>query len=280
LRKVGNERWDTLIAQVAARQHGLVTTAQLEEIGLASGTITAWARAGRLHRIHRGVYAVGHAGLSLPGRWMAAVLACGPGAVLSHRSAAFLWRMLKPTEGPVHVTVPPTGGRAQRKGLVIHRATLIAKDTMAKAGIPLTSPTRTLLDLRRSVPGNEYRTAMRQAEFERLPIELPTDGTRSEQERRFLALCRRHRLPPPEPNQRLGPWTVDFLWRPERLVVETDSWSAHGGRVAYAEDRERDLWLKLRGYDVVRFTNEQLRREPAAVASAVRQLLRRRAPAA
>ena len=208
---------------------------------------------------------------------MAAVLACGPGAVLSHRSAAELWQILKPVAGPAHVTVPTNAGRRRRAGIAVHRSgALLTSQTTTKAGIPVTKPTRTLTDLRATVEPKEYRRALRQAEFLRLPIDLPTDGTRSEQEADLLAICRRHRIPRPEVNARLGPYTVDFLWRAERLVAEADSWSAHGGRVAYREDRERDLWLKLRGFEVVRFTNEQIAREPAMVAAALRGLLRTR----
>ena len=273
------EHWDACIARIAARQHGVITTAQLLAVGLSATTITAWVKAGRLHRIHRGVYAVGHPGLSLPGTWMAAVLACGEGAVLSHRSAAYLWKLLKPVQGPVHITVPTHAGRAQRKGLVIHRATLLTSQTTAKANIPVTSPERTLTDLRRTVRPHEYRRALRQAEFERLPLELPTDGTRSELESLFLKLIKRHRLPEPEVNARLGPFLIDCLWRSERLAVELDGYAAHSGQAAFEDDRERDLWLTLHAYEVVRFTHEQLTREPAAVVAAVRELLERRAAA-
>ena len=265
------------IARVAAPQHGVITTAQLLAIGLSHAAIGKRVRAGRLHRIHRGVYAVGHSGLSLPGVWMAAVLACGEGTVLSHRTAAYLWRMLEPIPGPAHVTVPSHAGRRKRHGITIHRSTtLLTSQTTSKAKIPVTSATRTLHDLRGIAPAREYRRALRQAEYDRLPLDLATDRTRSEHEANLLALCRRHRLPPPEVNQEIGPYTVDFLWRAERLVAETDSWSAHGGRVAYAEDRERDLWLKLRGYEVVRFTYEQVAGRPAEVAAALRAFLSRR----
>ncbi len=277
-KKSAQSRWDALISRVAGRQHGVITTEQLLAIGLSSATISAYVRAERLHRIHRGVYAVGHPGLSLPGTWMAAVLACGDGAVLSHRSAAYLWKMLKPIPGPVHVTIPSRAGRRRRPGITIHRpSTLLTSQTTLKANIPVTSPTRTLLDLRRTVPQAVYRSALRQAEFDRLPLaDLGQDGTRSELESLFLKLCRRHRLPEPEANARLGPFLIDFLWRKERLAVELDGYAAHSGRTAFADDRERDLYLKLNGYEVVRFTYEQVRDEPARVAAAIRVLLERR----
>jgi hypothetical protein len=175
---------------------------------------------------------------------MAAVLACGEGAVLSHRSAAMLWRMLEPTRSVPHVTVKNRNGRASRKGLRLHRSsTLPTSETTHQLNIPVTKPARTLDDLRRAGPASEYRRALRQAEFRRLPVgDAPgSDRTRSDLEARFLAFCRRHHLPMPEVNAKVGPYTVDFLWRAERVIVETDSYRTHGGQVAFEEDRERDL---------------------------------------
>jgi Transcriptional regulator, AbiEi antitoxin len=220
------------IAVIAARQHGVVTTAQLYGAGIDKDRVRRLIAAGWLHRIHRGVYAVGHPGLSTEGEWMAAVLACGEGAVLSHRSAAELWEMLKPPRGWIHVTVPTTSGRARRKGIVLHRCpSLPAAATTREKNIPVTSPSRTIQDLRRVVSPGLRRKAIRQAEYLKLDLGgIPSDRTRSELERAFLRLCRRHGIPQPEVNARLGPYTVDFLWRNQRLVVETDSYATHAGR--------------------------------------------------
>ncbi len=117
---------DAVIAGIAARQHGVLTFAQLVGAGLSRGAIARRAAAGRLHRVHRGVYAVGHVGLSNEGRWMAAVLVCGLGAVLSHRSAAELWTLLGPAGGLIDVTVPTVNGRGRRSGLRIHRSPSLA----------------------------------------------------------------------------------------------------------------------------------------------------------
>ena len=206
---------DRMVAVIAARQHGAISTAQLYAAGLTANGIARRVAAGRLHRVHRGVYAVGHAGLSREGAWMAAVVACGEGALLSHLSAAMLWGMLKSRQAAVHVSVPTPGGRARRKALHVHRcATLSPSHARLRSNIPVTSPARTLWDLRRVAPGDEFRRALRQAEFLRLPIhELEADRTRSELERRFLALCRRARLPAPEVNVRVGAFLVDLLWR-------------------------------------------------------------------
>jgi hypothetical protein len=181
--------------------------------------------AGRLHRVHRGVYAVGHANLSIEGRWMAAVLACGEGAALSHRSAAELWGLLRVRQNAwVHVTVPTDNGRKRQRGIHLHRSPLLqsAALTSMRKGIRLTTPARTIADLKRTARDHEVRKAIRQAEILGLPLDQPTDGTRSDLERLFLGICRRHRIPKPEVNVRLGPYTVDFRWRNERLVVEVD----------------------------------------------------------
>jgi len=276
--QVDKARVRARVAARAARQHGVITTAQLIACGLSTSAIWDWVKAGRLHRIHRGIYAVGHPGLSIEGEWMAAALACGDGAVLSHRSAAMLQRMLEATRGPVHVTVPTSSGRAQRKGIVLHRAsTLLPSQATSRLNIPVTKPARTLEDLRRAAPEWLYRKALRQADFLQLPIGESaggdSDGTRSGLESTFLAFCRRHRLPEPEPNVKLGLYTVDFVWRAERVVVETDTYRTHGGSVAFEEDRERDMWLAARGYRVVRITDTRLKSDPAGLASELRAIL-------
>jgi very-short-patch-repair endonuclease len=205
---------------------------------------------------------------------MAAVLACGAGAVLTHRSAAELWELLPATQGPVHVTVPVAGGRSKRLGLRIHRSLMPTGDTTVQSGIPVTTPARTIADLKRSVPAATLRKAIREAEFRGLDLgAILTDGTRSELERAFLRLCRRHGLPEPEVNVRIGRFTVDFLWRRQRLAVETDGYAAHRGRQAFEEDRERELELGMRGLRLRRFTDRQIRRQPARVADAIHRAL-------
>jgi very-short-patch-repair endonuclease len=216
---------------------------------------------------------------------MAAVLACGPRAVLSHGSAAELWGMLRPRRPSSsadfqasipHVTVP--GNARQRRGFKVHRSrTLDARQVTRQLGIPVTIPSRTLTDIRRTLPEQQFAAALRQAEFLGLPVapELEPDRTRSELEARFLALCRRHRLPRPEVNLRIGGFDVDFLWPEHRLAVEVDGWDSHRTRSAFENDRARDLKLKLLGFEVVRFTWRRLTDDPAAVAVSVRKLLRK-----
>ena len=220
---------------------------------------------------------------------MAAVLACGPGAALSHTSAGWLWGILRnprrpsadpleghPDGGISHVTVPREC--KSRRGIKVHRSrTLLPSHTTRRLGIPVTTPSRTLFDLRRTLPQRVFAAALRQAEFLELPVDpdLGPDETRSDMEAIFLALCRRHRLPKPEVNVRIGEFDVDFLWPERRLAVEVDGWDAHRTRSAFEEDRARDLKLKLLGYEGVRFTWRQLTEDSAAVASALRELLRK-----
>jgi hypothetical protein len=277
---------DGRIAQVARLQHGMVTTGQLVEAGLETSAISKRVRSGRLHRIHQGVYAVGHQGLSEEARWMAAVLACGPGALLSHGAAAVHWGLLRPLDGPIDVTVPTQNGRKRRRGIRIHRcgtfkAPLRPQGTEKRLApvtvrdhIPVTTVARTIADLPSTLPPRLVRRAIRQAEFLRLPVGIETDHTRSDLERDFLRLCRRYGLPLPEVNVLVDGLTVDFLWRDARLVVETDSYATHGGTVAFEDDKARDLRLRRLGYSVHRFSERQLELEPAAVAADVAAGLR------
>lgn len=279
LTKVGR---DAAIARLAARQHGVVSAQQLRAQGLSSSAISDRVASARLHRIHRGVYAVGHPSLSNQGRWMGAVLACGPDAVLSHRSAAELWQMLPISsrwgaDDPpiVHVTI--LGEGKHRGGIRVHRSsTLSPGDSTLRRGIPVTKPVRTLEDLRRTFPRPVFTAALRQAEYLRLPIghDLVADHTRSELEARFLALVRLRRLPGPEVNARVDRFVVDFFWRDERLIVEVDGWESHSTRSAFEDDRARDARLRLLGFDVLRFTWRQVEDDGAYVAKAIRTLLR------
>lgn len=283
---------DEKIAALARRQYGVVSANQLRELSLGEGAIRARLRAGRLHVVHRGVYAVGHTALPPPARWLAAVLATGRvrrasggsvldywGAAVSHRSAASVWDLLPISAGPVHVVVAGTGGKARRSGIHVHRSrSLRDGDVTLRHGIPVTTPARTIADLRRVVPEREWRRAIRQAEVMALPLgDREGDGTRSDLERDFLHLCRCHSLPMPEVNVRVGRYLVDFLWRDERLVVETDGYRYHRGRVVFQDDRARDLRLKRLGYEVLRLSERQVNEEPENVVGALTAAIRERA---
>jgi very-short-patch-repair endonuclease len=269
---------DLVIARIAARQHGVVSAEQLSAARIGRQGVYRRVQAGRLHRLHRGVYAVGHTRLSFEARCLAAALALGPGAVVSHRSAAALWRMIPATAGSIDLTLPVDAGRRRRAGIRVHRsATLSAGLTTRRDGVPVTRPARTLRDLHRTVPQPVFRRAVRRALDLRLISDGDLDGepdlTRSELERLFLNLCRRHRLPQPEVNARLGPFEVDFLWRDRALIVETDGYRHHADRAAFESDRGRDAELQRRGFRVVRFTYRQVTQDRSAVVAALHALI-------
>jgi very-short-patch-repair endonuclease len=265
---------DSEVAAIAARQHGVVTFTQLRRAGVSRSGVYRRVAVGRLHRVHRGVYAVGHRGLSQQGKWIAAVLACGDGAALSHRSAAELWICFhQPTARFTSRSRPP---RAAEIAATACESTALAArhDLTTRCGIPVTTPARTVVDLRRCAQPATLRKAVREAEFRGLDLgDTPIDRTRSELERAFLRLCRRYRLPQPEVNVLVAGFTVDFLWRDHRLVVETDGYRAHRGRQAFEDDRERELALGLLGIRLRRFSDHQVNRRPADVAAAVRAAL-------
>ena len=266
-------RPDRRIAAIAADQHGVVSTAQLAENGVSGSSLGRRLRNGRLHRIHRGVYAVGHPGLSREGRWMAAVLACGLDAVLSHRSAAALWGLLPVSAGAIDVTIPGGGGRRSRHGIRRHRSdSLNASHVTRSRGIPVTTSDRTIADLRRLVAPAQLRQAIREAEVLGLEtgIKRGQQPIRSELEHKFLALCRRHRLPKPEVNAPTGPFIADFLWTEERVIVETDGYRYHRGRQAFEDDRARELELAAFGFRLRRFSARQVSRHAREVAAAMR----------
>jgi hypothetical protein len=211
---------------------------------------------------------------------MAAVLACGSGAVLSHGAAAVHWGLLRPLKGPIDVSIPTQNGRRRRPGIRVHRCPTLDQARFRTSGlqkrlptlitrrdhIPVTTVPRTLEDLERStLRPSLVRRAIRQAEFLNLPVGFGTDGTRSDLESDFLDLWREQGRPLPEVNAEIDGMTVDFLWREERLVVETDSYATHGGTIAFEDDRDRDLRLRRLGYSVHRFSERQLEVEPAPV---------------
>jgi hypothetical protein len=285
----------SFVSKLAARQHGVVEHSQLIELGMSKHTIGRWVRSGRLHRLHRGVYAVGHPRLTPEGRFLAAVLACGPGAALSHESAAVLWGLRQPRGPRIDVTVPTRGGRSRRGVLITHRSTLEPEEVTVKDGIPVTSAARTVLDLADVLRRRPLQRVLDEAFYLGLDLEgltprrgrrgfglltavlaeheAGTTWTRSALEERMLTLCRRRGLPPPVVNGEVGRLEVDFHWPGERLIVETDAWSSHGSRGAFERDRVKDAQLVEAGWRVVRITRARLAREPRAVAALLARLL-------
>ena len=280
------------IAEAAARQHGVVTHRQLREAGFTSAAIGRRLRAGRLRVLHRGVY------LAVPfplphTAEMAAVLACGPGAVLSHVSAAALWGLHAASIGPVDVTV--VGNRGDRPGIRAHRVDRLAQgDRTVREGVPITTPGRTLVDLAGVLATRELEQAVAHAERaglverETLRTSMARRGghrgtralrallgapggpalTRSAAEAKLLALVREAGLPAPECNVSVGRYEIDFLWRAAGLAVEVDGFRYHGSRLHFESDRRKDADLVAAGLTVVRLSWRQVTQE--AMATAVR----------
>lgn len=269
-----------------------MTRAQLLAAGIGRGAIQWRLDAGRLHRIYAGVYLVGDLAAPPLAKQMAAVLACGERAVISHRSAAALWRLLpdRPDADP-EVTVAAARAR-QRRGIRTHRtASLDRRDVRRIERIPVTAPARSLLDLAAVAGAHELERAVAEAERRRLVRRreltdelqrhrrragtasllavLDRDGgpawTRSEAERRLLRLVRAARLPTPELNVHVGDFEVDFLWREERVIIEVDGYAVHSPRPAFERDRSRDAELQARGFRVIRVTWRQLTGESEAL---------------
>jgi very-short-patch-repair endonuclease len=246
----------------------MVTRDQLLSAGLNADAIAYRLKVGRLHRVHRGVYAVGHLPPSPHARAMAAVLACGSGAVLSHRSAAALWRITPPWHGPVDVTAR---GKHKHAGIQAHRsATLTPQDTTLHYGIPVTTPQRTLDDLRRALPAHSLTRAVNEARLRNL-IRDDITPTRSVLEDEFLRFVDRNGLPRPEVNERIASYEVDAVWREQRLIVELDGYSVH--RHTFEQDRERDAHLLAEGFAVLRLTHRRLVEQPEREARRIDKLL-------
>jgi hypothetical protein len=264
------------LARIAERQHGVVTREQLAAVGIDKSGVTRRVQAGRLHRLHRGVYAVGHRSLSWRGRWLAAVLAAGDGAVLSHTSAVALWEFLRPIQGPAHVTVDAAVRRKQRPGIVVHRSrTLTPRDITRRRGIAVTTPARTIEDVRGTIEPYLFRRALRQAELagHRVPHLSAVKRSRSDLELFFLAFCERHDLPRPLVNHRVHGYRVDFFFAEQGVAVETDTWTYHRGSVAFEDDHTRDLALRAHRITTRRYTDDQLEAASDAVAADLREAL-------
>jgi very-short-patch-repair endonuclease/predicted transcriptional regulator of viral defense system len=285
--EIDETRPESMVRAIAARQHGVVTTTQLVAAGWSKDAIAN--RRGWLRRLHRGVYLVGLLEAE-HSQAMAATLAIGPGAVLSHYPAAVLWALRTPREEAMHVTVAQ-GDRRNRPGIVVHRASLHPRDITRRHGIPVTSAARTLLDLAATEPTIELERALNEAglqrrvsprslteQFSRYPrhrgtaalrriIETEPHLTRSDAEILMRDLIRRAGLPPPEANVRIEGHEVDLVWRAQRLVVEIDSWAFHSLRRSFEGDRRRDQVLVGKGWRVIRITARQLTHEPERVAA-------------
>lgn len=270
---------DAALSAFAGDHWGVFGPSQARSLGLSAGMASDRVAAGRLWRLHQGVYSIVPPPLlRLEGRWLAAVFACGPGAVLSHTEAAAIWELRHAHAGPIHVTVPTRSGRRRRHGITIHRSgTLLPSDVTVRRGVRVTQPARTLADLRPLIPASDWERTCSRALDRHLHLGILGDGaipTFSVLEDRLKRLCRRHSLPSPRAQQQLGPFTVDFLWPEHRVVVECDDFATHGRRETFESDRERDAWLQLQGYRVLRFTWRQVEDHPGRVVATLRAALR------
>lgn len=264
-------------------------------------------RAGRLYPIHRGVYAVGHDRLTGHGRTMAAVLAYGPRAVASHRTAGGLQGLREDNSPKTDISLPLQSARS-RAGIHAHASpTLRPHDVTKRHGIPCTTVARTLLDLADVVPRRQLERALEQAEMMRVfdlddlhDVLAHANGRRgagvlrdllgelddepgltaNALEDRYLELCRNAGLPRPAVNQWLEvddgpPIKADFVWIAQRLIVETDGWGSHGTRHGFESDRRRDQRARLAGWETVRFTRRQVLGDPDWVIATTAALLAR-----
>ena len=276
----------------------MVSVRQLRALGLGRSAITRRVRSGHLHRLYPGVYSVGHRSLRGEGRWLAAVLACGPSAVLSHRTAAAHWGLLRTDQTRIDVTAPR--GRHGAPGIRLHRSrSLDAQDITNHQGIPTTSVSRTLLDLAAQARNGELERALAQAErlqlYDHRAIESviarhnghrgtrilkqattrEPKWTRNEWEAAFLNLIRDADLPEPLVNDTFhapdhGQCEPDYHWPAHRVIVETDGWETHRTRLAFKQDRAKDAALTASGYRVLRFTRDD---EPDLAVRRLRALL-------
>jgi very-short-patch-repair endonuclease len=289
------------LAELAGQQHGVVTKRQLEALGFVRSTIPLWAKDGRLHRLHRGVYAVGHMAISWEGRCLAALLA-RPGSVASHLTAAWIHGLLRTRPGTIHLTAP-TRQRLKRD-FVVHFARLDPNDVVTVDGIPVTSPARTVLDLAPDESARDLRRILQRADehelldrrrfeatlaragghpgrgkFEAaLRIYRPEQAVvRSDLEKRFRHLILAAGLPRPQTNVVVEGYELDAYWEAEGFAVELDVYATHGSPTSFEEDPKRQDDLLLAGIEMIRVTGVRLDREPReTIARVAAHLARRR----
>jgi very-short-patch-repair endonuclease len=304
--KPARARSDRAIAEWSSGRHHVVTLAQLRSLGLSARAVRHRAASGRLRRLHHGVYAT--EAPSRESRWLAAVLACGPGAALSHRSAAALWGLYDRVPMTIDVTVRTRAGRS-RQGLTVHRGgTLATSEVTTRDRIPCTTLARTLLDFAAVVDRRTLERAIDRAEMLRIfdlsTIHAALDShlgrrgtralrtalaayaepavTRSAAEEHFVALVHDAGLPRPRVNVPIAlddgtTYEADFLWRDARLIVEVDGRTYHARRAAFEHDRRRDRRLALAGFETRRYAARELLSDPASVQAEMGAFLRRRA---
>lgn len=281
----------------SSHRHGVVSRAQLVEAGLTKREIQTAVATGRLHRVHRGVYAVGRREFDGCGLYLAAVLALGPGAALSHRAAAAHHGLRPSSSRQAEVTAPSRNGRARRPGITVHRCAIHSWEYSMHDGIPTTTVARTLLDLAETLAPDALRRAIdasvQRQLFDLTPVErvlaahphrvgaarlrraLAAEAVQTNEglETAFLDFLRARNFPMPEIKPRVGPYEPDFYWREQRVIVETDDWDSHAPRPAFEHDRERSAWFGARRHAIVPVTWRRLHGSPDGIATDLRDAL-------
>ena len=282
------------LAEIATRQWGVVSWEQLLGAGITRSAVSRWVDQGRLHRIHPRVYAVGHSAMSTEGRLAAALLYAGPGAALSHGTAAWWWEMWPKPPNAVHVTTP--GNSRSRAGVHVHRAGEIQR--VRHRGLPVTTVEHTIRDLARVVPARRLRRTLAEADYRHLLDVEVLEGllagrrpgvaslraalahhlpelalARSELEERFLLLCEGAGVATPRVNTMVEGFLVDALWTEPGVIVELDGHLAHARSAAVERDRDRDLVLRGAGFTVLRYTWRQVTQEHGRVVADLRAAL-------
>lgn len=288
---------ERVITRIGRRQDNVITLVQLLDAGLGQRGVRHRVKAGTMQRLHRGVFLLGAAPPTRMARARAAVMACGEGAVVSHRSAAEMFGLLPETDREVDVTVV---GRNPgfHAGIRLHRPRGLARHEVTKMrGIPVTTVARIIADLAATEAQGEVEDAFQEALYRRIVtpdavarvvdreprrrgarvvralIDNPT-LTRSERERALNRLLRQAQLPKPLTNVRLHGYLVDVYWPEHRLVLEFDGWQAHGHRGAFDGDRKRDQVMLANGVRAMRVTDRHLVHEPVALVARIAQALR------
>jgi predicted transcriptional regulator of viral defense system len=298
-KSVAPDEATVVIRELAESQHGVVARRQLLALSVGSELIRDRVNSGRLLRLHQGVFAVGHRRIGLHGRWMAAVLACGPNAYLSHGSAAQMWG-LRGTRPPYEVI--RTAGHRRPHGVRLHQTrSLPEEDVTMESGIPVTTVERTLSDIAGRHDARQMEHALvaadrsRRLNWEELERVLEQSKGRKGRARLrrvaarvdpraadavsplevdFLALCQRADLPLPQVNVVVMDRVVDFLWPDAKVIVETDGYAFHGDRRSFERDRESTVMLTAAGYAVHRMTYRMLKSNPEPVLRLLRSALR------
>ena len=294
---LGSGPVDEVCSAIAGEQRGRVSRDQLREARVDRRAVDRRIRNGRLIVSQPGVYVVGHAADIELGDETAALLACGPRALLSHHSAATLWGLRPGTARPIHVTVPRGDHGVRPNGVVVHR-TVLPTERDVHLDLPVTSPARTMLDIAAALPERDIEYVLEEGLAKRLLTEgavaevvaragrhpgarrlarvLATrTGTLTESgaQRQLLELIRQSDLPMPQTERPLLGYRVDLLWPDLRLVVEVDGYQFHGTRGAFERDRSRDARLQAAGYLVIRFTARQIEHQPLAVLAQLAQTI-------